>query len=187
MPVIAFATILGTVPFYRDKLFNYSISPEGIRAWQDFLSDDVMKVYSIVTKFGGGKEQIVLMMVGLILCRRERFFYYASAYTLDKALISLLKLTYGSPRPYMVNPDIQPYHCSKEFGEPSGHSSAAIQIAIVVYLDLFHGATYLYKSNDVPDVRFHHSFVQVLVGILCLLWGTFIPFSRYLVGVHSVD
>ena len=45
----------------------------------------------------------------------------------------------------------------------------------------------MYKSNDVPDVRFHHSFVQVLVGILCLLWGTFIPFSRYLVGVHSVD
>ena len=50
------------------------------------------------------------------------------------------KLAYHDPRPYMISSNISPFKCSTSFGNPSGHSSSASVIAIVLYLDLFHGS-----------------------------------------------
>jgi hypothetical protein len=56
------------------------------------------------------------------------------------------KLAYADPRPYMMSSDIQPFSCSKGFGNPSGHSSAAAVFSIVLFLDYFHGNPI--KSNS---------------------------------------
>ena len=54
--------------------------------------------------------------------------------------MSLLKLVYHAPRPYMISDIIIPLSCSNEFGNPSGHSAIASQFAISFFLDVFHGA-----------------------------------------------
>ena len=110
---------------------------------------------SVLTEFGGGKEQLVLVAVGLIFCTREKFFYFLALYTIDKGLLGLLKLSFHMPRPYMVNSDIHPIHCSKEFGNPSGHCTAAFSFTIVVFLDVMHGMYHKKKENDAPDCKFY--------------------------------
>jgi len=38
----------------------------------------------------------------------------------------------------MVTQEINPLSCSKEFGNPSGHSFSSTLFSIVVFLDYFH-------------------------------------------------
>ena len=100
-----------------------------------------------------------------------------------------MKLIYHYPRPYFViqSDQISILRCDKEFGNPSGHSYASSMIFILLYLDLFHGAKYTKSQADqeLPD-KFR-MILQPICFILGLTWATTIPFSRYLLGVHSLD
>ena len=58
---------------------------------------------------------------------------------LDKIIISFFKLAYHYPRPWVISSSIIPISCSKEFGNPSGHSSASSLFSIFLILDAFHG------------------------------------------------
>ena len=42
---------------------------------------------------------------------------------------------YHSPRPFMVDDDIEPYGCSDKFGHPSGHSLSIASMSTVIALD----------------------------------------------------
>lgn len=109
-----------------------------------------MKILLVITsKFGGGVEVITLVIVTFLLGERVKFIYFLSAMTCDKMMNSVLKNAFTLPRPYMENEYIDSDSCSKEFGMPSGHSSAAWTFATLIFLDLFHGAplSYLIKSN----------------------------------------
>lgn len=141
----------------------------------------------VLTKFGGGKEHLVLVAVGLIFCTREKFFYFLTLYTIDKACIGLMKLSYHQPRPYMVDPDITPIHCSKEFGNPSGHTTAAFSISIVVFFEVMHGMYHRKKDNGAPDCTFFGWCAWGMLLLVCLFWTTFIPASRWVLGVHGAD
>ncbi len=100
-----------------------------------------MKVFLILSsKLGGGVEIITLVVATFLLGERAKFIYFLSALTCDKMVNSVLKNAFTLPRPYMENQDIKIDNCGKEFGMPSGHSSAAWTFAILVFLDFFHGA-----------------------------------------------
>jgi len=100
-----------------------------------------MKVFLITcSKLGGGVELITLVVATFLFGKRAKFIYFLSAFTCDKMVNSVLKNAFSLPRPYMENQFIKSDNCSKEFGMPSGHSSAAWTFAILVFFDFFHGA-----------------------------------------------
>ena len=100
-----------------------------------------MKVFlTISSKLGGGVEIITLVVATFLFGERAKFIYFLSGLTCDKMLNSVLKNAFTLPRPYMENQYIKSENCNKEFGMPSGHSSAAWTFAILVFLDFFHGA-----------------------------------------------
>jgi len=144
----------------------------------------------------------VLGLVSMLFGRRAKFFYYLLAFSLDKMIVNFMKLAYNQPRPYMASNNIYPFICSKEFGKPSGHSLSACLISIFLFLDLFHGedidqiikrqrkrkigskqAKKSKKSESKCLKRLNYSFWI----IIALGWATLIPFSRYALGVHSLD
>jgi membrane-associated phospholipid phosphatase len=131
-----------------------------------------MKFVEFVSSLGGGIEMVVLVMVTFLMGTRPKYFYYLAAFSLDKCLIGLMKQVYHNPRPYMVQSDIHAYHCSKEFGNPSGHSSSACLISTLLFLDLG-------QHFPLP--------LRIPALLLALFWAIGIPFSRYLLGVHSLD
>jgi membrane-associated phospholipid phosphatase len=96
---------------------------------------------------------------------------------LDTLVKSYLKLAYHNPRPFMIEPNITPLKCSSSFGNPSGHSTGSALFAIVVFLDVFHG-----KNN-----KYHKSTIYYVSLILAAYWAVSIPYTRLVIGVHSLD
>ena len=152
------------------------------------------------------------MVVAFLFGSRERYIYYVSVYMFDKLYIGYLKLAYHEPRPYMAEGNIHPLSCSKAFGTPSGHSSASVTFAIVLFLDVMHGqnplvekrfddkgkfvidqssiAAAFNKSNWMKKSLPYAFFGWVswlMLAVLCLGWATCIPFSRWILGVHGLD
>lgn len=120
--------------------------------------------------------------VTFIFGTRHHSIYYLLILGLDKILISYLKLAYHDPRPYMVASWIKPFKCSKGFGNPSGHSSASSLWAITLFLDIFHGAKI---GNSIE--RFFSRWFYFLSFCFCAYWAITIPYTRFLLGVHSLD
>ena len=120
--------------------------------------------------------------ITFIFGSRNHFFYYLAILGIDKLIVSYFKLAYHDPRPYMVDPLITPYKCSKGFGNPSGHSSASSLSAITFFLDIFHGSQI---GNSI--LRYFSKHVYVVSLILNIYWAASIPYTRFLMGVHSLD
>jgi membrane-associated phospholipid phosphatase len=140
------------------------------------------KVWKFESSLGGGKEQMVLIGVTFFWGRRSKLMYYLIFFALDKSYVNFFKLAYHDPRPYMINSNIAPISCSRAFGNPSGHSSSSLILPIVLFLDIFHGRTY--KAHK-PE--FYSTPPYVLSLFLALFWPCTIPFTRYVLGVHSLD
>ena len=106
-------------------------------------------------------------------------------FSLDLSYMMMGKLVYAAPRPYMRTAEIEAYKCEKEFGMPSGHSSGCSLFLITMTLDLFHGAK-LPNMVD-SDIQFYTYFTYVLTVICFFVYSVSIAFSRFIVGVHSLD
>lgn len=128
-------------------------------------------------------ELIAAFTVTFFFSKRSHFFYFLACFSIDKLYVSYFKLAYADPRPYMIDKEIVPYTCSKAFGNPSGHSSAASLFAIVCFLDIFHGK----PADKISDIRYCNWLVYILAIIVAIFWSSSIPFSRYLMGAHSLD
>ena len=133
---------------------------------------------------GGGKEVSITVVCFLIWSDRSKFMYYVAVLGLDKMITSYFKLAFAAPRPYMIDSEIKPITCSKGFGNPSGHSSAASMLTIVLFLDTFHGTPY---AMNKAFRLFYSNGVYGLCLFACLFWAFTIPFTRFLMGAHSLD
>lgn len=172
---------------YKGPLFEFTISDDGIPNWQGKASAGSERIYATVSKFGGGTELTILCLVSLIWLPREKFFYYLTVFTLDKFYIGYFKLAFADPRPYMVNGKITPFTCEKAFGNPSGHSSASQAFGFVLLLDIFHGKSYKKGRDGTHEVYFYSWAQYIFMFAFAVLWATFIPYCRWMLGVHSLD
>jgi len=141
-----------------------------------------LKWWKFETDLGGGKELMAGVIITFIFGSRLHFFYYMSILALDKVFISYFKLAYHDPRPYMIQSTITPEKCSSGFGNPSGHSHASSLFAVALFLDVFHGAQ-IGKSIE----RFFSKTVYFFCLGLAIFWAASIPYSRFVMGVHSLD
>lgn len=82
----------------------------------------------------------------------------------------------------MISATVKTYTCSKQFGMPSGHSSASWCLTMAFFLDMFHG-----RSQPFYKIQYFRWYQYIIVLLLCWFWAGAIPFSRYLLGAHSLD
>lgn len=142
-----------------------------------------------MTKLGGGKEMVVWFIVSFIFQRRALAIYVCSVLCLDKLINSYIKLLYANPRPYMIESSIMPIDCSSSFGSPSGHASSSAMISTTLFLHVFHGYTHLESAHMTRSEyrKYYSGFIYYPSLCVALFWFFGIPFSRYLMGVHSLD
>lgn len=126
------------------------------------------------------------VIITFIFGTRQHFFYYMSILALDKIIISYFKLAYHDPRPYMILSTITPEKCSSGFGNPSGHSNASSLFAIALFLDVFHGAQ-IDKVTEHSVERFFSIYQYLFSLALAVFWAASIPYTRFVMGVHSLD
>lgn len=88
----------------------------------------------------------------------------------------MMKLGYHEPRPFWITTNIQAFSCSSQFGNPSGHSSSSMGMAMVVWLDyLIESEWYLIERR------------KILEFLLAFAFGCTVGYSRMFLGVHSLD
>ena len=104
---------------------------------------------------------------------------------LDLTYITVGKIVYAEPRPYMIDPTIEAMRCSKQLGNPSGHSSGALVTAISIFLDIFHGAQ-VGKINPSKH-KFYRSCTYYSCLIFAIFYGLSMPYTRYFTGVHTLN
>jgi len=75
--------------------------------------------------------------------------------------------------------------CYPTFGNPGDHSLAGVMVAIVVFLDIFHGTPIAFSYAH--DNIYHHWVWYVIAIVVCFYWVISMPFSRYLGGIQSLD
>lgn len=107
--------------------------------------------------------------------QRARAFYYILLSTFISIINNALKVAFRDPRPYWTFPAVKVlYHCSKGFGNPSGHAMWCFAIPIAISLDIR-------RSNP-------QSKCMLIISIITTLWiGISIAFTRMILGVHSLD
>jgi membrane-associated phospholipid phosphatase len=67
--------------------------------------------------------------------QRPRCVYYFATMILILVFTNITKLGYHDPRPFWVWTDVQAFACSSQYGNPSGHSSMSMGMAVTMALD----------------------------------------------------
>lgn len=116
---------------------------------------------------------MVISLVGFT--DRVRSVYYAITVTVFLTLNNVLKISYADPRPFWSSDDVQAYHCSAEYGNPSGHAMISTGMAMLVALD--------YVEDFVAD----GSNQRLTIFASSLIFGATTSYSRLFLGVHGIN
>lgn len=160
--------------FYRNALFEYSLTFE--KKWQNSSSDFIIKLFIVITKVGG--EYLMALPVGIIIIFfslvKSVFFLLGMIFCLH--FHSLMKIWYGSKRPFWVDPELYQGICDGGFGNPSGHSMTTTFIYLALFL-LLTEKKIVKKSKT----------LKIILFMICIVWTILIILSRLILGVHSVN
>ena len=159
--------------FYRKPLFTKSIELE--TKLYSSTSINQIKIFKLLSKFGTQTGLIPLLITILILFPINISYTFASVIVLSSYYDNILKLSYGSPRPFWINPSIK-RSCDGGFGNPSGHSFSSFAI----YLSLWDIITNLNYFN-------RKKYLKIALLIFFILFSLSIAFSRIFLSVHSIN
>ena len=130
----AFVLIIATEPSYRDTLYDYSLTwIAQIQVDASSTKQTVWDLYSDIALYGTLFLCILISLIGRT--ERSRACYYALSITVYVSVINMLKLNYADPRPFWSSDDVQAFHCSSEYGNPSGHTMIGVGLPILIALD----------------------------------------------------
>ncbi len=89
----------------------------------------------MLSVFGAGAAYFLMFIVLFNWNSRARAYYHILFLTSCLFVMNTTKMAYSEPRPYFIEPDITPFGCSAEFGNPSGHSLFAAAYCFFLFLD----------------------------------------------------
>lgn len=160
--------------FYREPLFKYSLSFE--KNWQENSSKSTKFFFKIITKVGG--EYLMGLPVAFVVCFcsliKSSVFIAGLIFCLH--FHSIMKIWYGSSRPFWEDKDLYEGICDGGFGNPSGHSITSAYL----YLTLF---MYIKDSKFLKEKQI----AKIIIFLLFLTYIILIILSRLILGIHSIN
>ena len=164
--LVVFACLVGYVIaecFFRDSFEAYS--DEICIQDQKHYSNTWFKFLSFMTNMGYGLPiSIIVLFYFEVSKNKINAIFLILLTTYLNYFLSIIKMLYHQPRPYMRNPEIQPlFKCGEEWGDPSGHALSGFLFYFIVFnslrkrlLDLkFTDAGDLSKSRDISGSPNH--------------------------------
>lgn len=94
---------------------------------------------------------------------------------------SIAKLNYHQARPIWVSEEIQPFGCSNQYGNPSGHCFSTFGLCLAVWLD------YNDEALKNPNLKLRAWYWRVLFFALGATASFTVAYSRLFLGVHSLN
>ena len=166
-------TIIITEIFYRNKLFNKSLTAE--KNIQNFFGKKFFKTYFSFFSLLG--EKLIILPYIIFICTSPINYSLIQIFILDISIYftTFFKSIYKNPRPFWINNDLLT-ECNGGYGNPSGHSitSTSVYLSMAYFLSN-------YKS-------FRKSRLSKIIIYICFLFLIFnIIFSRLYLGLHSIN
>ncbi|CDW75901.1 pap2 superfamily phosphatase [Stylonychia lemnae] len=155
---------------YSPSMAVYSI--ELIKDIQSKSTTFSIYFFKIVSDFGISMVYIEAVLPFLFFSRIKGFYYVLNV-SITLFIMSVSKMAFHAPRPYMLDDDIDVHDCSVEYGLPSGHAFGNSASILVFLLD---------NLNSIGNLA-NKIIVCVGSAIFILLNG----YSRLANGVHSLD
>jgi undecaprenyl-diphosphatase len=170
---VYFILVFGLEQVYRQPLFDYSVKWE--KEWQTSTNLKLLSFFKVITEFGTLGVIIPLIIIFFLWFPINKSYTFLSVVIYSVFFDNLLKMIYGSPRPFWIDPSLA-QACDGGFGNPSGHAFSSSAI----YLTLWHLL--------ITQVSYFKKFV-VRVILLCLFLGLIIAIllSRLYLGVHGIN
>ena len=91
-------------------------------------------------------------------------------------LHAVMKIWYANSRPFLEKFILYQGVCDGGYGNPSGHSI----ISVYGYLTFLY---FILKSKNINN----KIFVKIILSIIFIIWIILVPFSRIVLGVHSLN
>lgn len=172
--IICFILFFISEFFFRAPLFEYSKSFEG--KWQNSSSNSTILFFKIITKVGG--EYMMAVPVGFVLIffSLVKSSFYISGLIFVLHFHSLMKIWYGSKRPFWEVNSLYKGICDGGFGNPSGHSISSVYL----YSTLF---VYLCETKILENKIVIKLILFLIFSTLAIL----IILSRLILGIHSIN
>ena len=173
--IISISVLLFIIEFfYRSPLFKYSLDFE--KNWQEKASKATIKMFKFFTKIGGEYLMAVPVIIVLWFFTLIKSFVYLMGFIFCLQFHSMMKIWYGSKRPFWHDESLYKGICDGGFGNPSGHSISTS----FLYLSLF---IYYQQSKTLKD-KF---IIVIIILVFFLFWTIMIILSRLILGMHSVN
>ncbi|CDW83136.1 pap2 superfamily phosphatase [Stylonychia lemnae] len=173
-------------PLYRDPLYN--LTEEYVVSTQttDKFNTTTYQLISKLDKIGSGDAYFYYLILGFLLLRRARSFYYILACVFATSLQDLCKSLYKHPRPFMTNDQIINISCSYTFGNISGHTSQFTALSFILLMDYWQHRRDQYllgKTTQAPSKCLFISIIMLVVVPMQCLMG----YQRIYDGTHSIN
>ena len=160
--------------YYRKELYSFSIEL-GIKM-QKYYSDIFINYMRFITKFGCDYFCFIILIIIFSFFSLIQTFSYLIGLIACVYIQSLMKIIYGNSRPFIDNHNLFKGLCDGGFGNPSGHSL----ISVYIYLTFFH---YLIKLKYINE----NKILKILLEILFSILSFSVMFSRFILGLHSIN
>jgi membrane-associated phospholipid phosphatase len=174
--LIYLGLVIGTEIFYRDSLFQKSLSI--IPEWKSGTPQK-FKEFCILLKYvGSSRVFFALLAIIHIFFPINKSFTFLNVFLYSYYFNNLMKMIYSNPRPFWVDPNIN-LSCDGSFGNPSGHSMCSA----AVYLAFTHIITdHKYFSDNYLRKLLRFSIFLIFIGLILA-----IMISRVYIGAHSFN
>lgn len=161
----------------RNPLFNLSLSFEK-NYYDNIASESQINFFKCITNFGTQGAIVPLFFIVFFLFPLSKSYTFLNILILASYFDNLLKIIYGSPRPFWKIPEMF-RECDGGYGNPSGHSFSSFSV-------------YLSFWNISTDFDF---FKKSIIGYTCKIVLLFlyiflcimIVISRLALSVHSLN
>ncbi|CDW89672.1 pap2 superfamily phosphatase [Stylonychia lemnae] len=162
---------------YRQPLYDASLKIQ--HDIQDNWTQAGKDTFWAFSFWGNGAPYYLTFVFMLNWTSRARSFYYLLFLTFTIFIMNITKMAYHEPRPFMKDDDLEPYGCSAEYGNPSGHSLFAGAFNTFFFLDLCHG--------DYSPMQNQSKFKYYILLFLSISLTSLICFARLYVNVHTIN
>ena len=169
LPIIIISEI-----FYREPLFSFSLKFE--LNLQKYLSDNSLIFFRFITKAGCEYFIVIALIIIFLYFSLIQTIICFFGLTISIYMQSLMKMIYGSSRPFLENNKLYNGMCDGGFGNPSGHAL----VSFYIYLTLIKYIKNYKYFNELPIIK-------ILFTILLWMMLILVIISRIILGLHSIN
>lgn len=161
----------------RNPLFNYSLSFEK-NYYYHIATKNQITFFKFITNFGTQGALIPLFFIVFFFFPLSKSYTFLTIIILASYFDNLLKIVYGSPRPFWKIPAIF-RECDGGYGNPSGHSFSSFS----VYLSFWNISTdFDFFKNTIRGYT-----CKIVLLVFYILLCIIIVVSRLVLSVHSIN